>query len=75
MMTDFINDNCRQHKWIVEACGCDRCIKDRDTKRLLLMDKLSAVFVRDYTDRIAIEHNNEAMSAGMGGGRQNVGMV
>ena len=32
------------------------------------------LIVRDYTDRIAVEYNNAAMSTGMGGGNATVGM-
>ena len=32
------------------------------------------LIVRDYTDRIAVEYNNAAMSTGMGGGNATIGM-
>ncbi len=74
IMTKFINDKYGHHKWMVAACGYDRCIKDRDPKRIMELDKLSAAIFRDYTDLICIEYNNEAMLAGLGGGKKNVGM-
>ena len=50
------------------------CIKMRDPDRLLKLDHMAAIGIRDYTDRIGICYDNEAMSSGLGGGQGNVGM-
>ena len=71
---EFIRDHYRQHRWQVIVLGKGWCLGDRDPDRILELDPMSALVVRDYTDRISAEYNNSAMSTGMGGGNATVGM-
>ena len=74
ILEKFINDSYRQHQWLIAACGGAHCVKHREPERLMLLDPDAVFITRDYTDRISVECNNEAMTAGMGGGKSSVGM-
>ena len=71
---EFIKEKHRQHKFTVKVCGPDLCMADRDPLRILSIDSHGVVFGRDYTNCLTMEYDNEAMSAGMGGGKASVGM-
>lgn len=72
IMNRFTNTHYREHRWQVDAMH--QCIKQRNPDVLLAADRWSVILVRDYTDRISPEYNNEAMTSGMGGGKSTVGM-
>lgn len=70
----FVEAKHRKHSWQVKALGHQGCIKCRDPEVLLMDSPGSVIGVRDYTDRLSMEHNDSAQSTGMGGGNANLGM-
>ena len=71
---NFIKEKYHQHKFLVTVLGHKMCLLDRDPIRILEMEPMAALIVRDYTDRIKAEYNHSAMSTGMGGGNPTIGM-
>ena len=75
-MEDFITGRYRKHLWLVKALGKNHVKELRNAYRILeLIGHEGDVFViRDYSDRVKCNYNNETQSGGMGGNVSSVGM-
>jgi hypothetical protein len=73
-MEAFLQNTYRQHLWLVKALGKNHVKTWRDPWNILKGNhQWDVSIIRDYTDRIQCNYNNETQSGGMGGNVRNVG--
>jgi hypothetical protein len=69
----FIVEKHRQHYWLEKSLGLGWCLTQREDA--IKKESCGSVsLVRNYTDRLTMEYNHSAMSTGLGGGSDNIGM-